>query len=100
MDVGEKTIMSTERLSLRLFQKSDAKTVATLCNNYNIYKSTLYLPYPYDINDALTWIETHHDNFINDKLYEFAITDKQTGQVVGAIALSNNKGFNHGELAY
>lgn len=101
MDIGEKKIrISTERLILRLFQKSDAKTVVTLCNNYNIYKSTLYLPYPYHINDALTWIETHYDNFINDKLYEFAITDEQTGEVVGAIALSHNKSFNHGELAY
>jgi RimJ/RimL family protein N-acetyltransferase len=100
MDVGEKAIMSTERLALRLFRKSDANTVATLCNNYNIYKSTLYLPYPYHINDALTWIETHYDNFVADKLYEFAITDKETGEVFGAIALSNNKSCNHGELAY
>jgi RimJ/RimL family protein N-acetyltransferase len=100
VDLQEKIMLTTERLNLRLFQKSDAETVALLCNNYNIYKSTLYLPYPYHINDALSWIETHYDNFIADKLYEFAITDKETGEVFGAIALSNNKNFNHGELAY
>ncbi|MCP1493071.1 phage terminase small subunit [Peribacillus frigoritolerans] len=36
-----KTI-TTKRLVLRLFQKSDAVAVTKLCNNYNIYKNTLY----------------------------------------------------------
>lgn len=52
----------TDRLVLRLFQKSDATAVARLCNNYNIYKNTLYLPYPYSIEDAISWIEHHLDN--------------------------------------
>ncbi|NYV66904.1 GNAT family N-acetyltransferase [Bacillus sp. Gen3] len=92
--------ISTERLVLRLFQKSDAEAVTNLCNNYNIYKNTLYLPYPYTLEDALTWIDHHLDHFNADKSYEFAITDKETGRVYGAIALSNNKKFNNGELAY
>ncbi|ALC92897.1 acetyltransferase [Bacillus sp. FJAT-18017] len=83
-----------------MFQKSDAETVATLCNNYNIFKSTLYLPYPYHLSDATNWIEHHYENFIADKSYEFAITDKGTGKVFGAIALTNNKRFNQGEVAY
>ncbi|MCI1615892.1 GNAT family N-acetyltransferase [Heyndrickxia oleronia] len=92
--------ISTERLVLRLFQKSDAVAVTKLCNNYNIYKNTLYLPYPYTLEDALTWIGHHLDHFNADKSYEFAITDKENGRVYGAIALSNNKKFNNGELAY
>ncbi|MDH5163015.1 GNAT family N-acetyltransferase [Heyndrickxia oleronia] len=92
--------ISTERLVLRLFQKSDAEAVTKLCNNYNIYKNTLYLPYPYTLEDALTWIGHHLDHFNADKSYEFAITDKENGRVYGAIALSNNKKFNNGELAY
>lgn len=35
-DNQNKTI-TTERLLWRLFQKSDALTVAKLCNNYNLY---------------------------------------------------------------
>lgn len=35
-----------------------------------------------------------------DKSYEFAVTDKETGELYGAIALSNNKRFNQGEIAY
>lgn len=97
---GEKLIIQTERLVLRLFQKGDAETVVTLCHNYNLYKNTLYLPYPYCVNDALSWIENHYDHFMTDKSYEFAVTDKETGELYGAIALSNNKRFNQGEIAY
>ncbi|AMM94675.1 acetyltransferase [Peribacillus simplex] len=94
-----KTITS-KRLVLRLFQKSDAVAVTKLCNNYNIYKNTLYLPYPYSIEDALSWIEHHLDNFNTNKSYEFAITDKESEELYGAIALSNNQKFNNGEIAY
>jgi [ribosomal protein S5]-alanine N-acetyltransferase len=94
-----KTI-TTKRLVLRIFQKSDAVAVTKLCNNYNIYKNTLYLPYPYTIEDALSWIEHHLDNFNANKSYEFAITDKESGELYGAIALSNNQKFNNGEIAY
>ncbi|WP_096187381.1 GNAT family N-acetyltransferase [Evansella halocellulosilytica] len=98
-DKQNKTI-TTNRLVLRLFQKSDAAAVTKLCNNYNIYKHTLYLPYPYSIEDALSWIVHHSDHFNADKSYEFAITDKESGELFGAIALSNNETFQNGEIAY
>ena len=97
---SENRTLTTKRLILRLFQKSDAAIVAKLCNNYNIYKNTLYLPYPYSDDDALAWIERHLENFEEDKAYEFAITDKASGDLFGAIELSNNKKFQNGELAY
>ncbi|WP_067726984.1 GNAT family N-acetyltransferase [Oceanobacillus damuensis] len=98
-DRQNKTI-SAERLMLRLFETSDATEVTKLCNNYNIYKNTLYLPYPYVITDALSWIENHVSNFNDNRSYEFAVTDKITGKLYGAIALSNNQKFNHGEIAF
>lgn len=52
-DAQNKTL-TTERLILRLFQPSDAPDVARLCNNYNIYKNTMYLPYPYTEADAIS----------------------------------------------
>ncbi|MFD0048413.1 GNAT family N-acetyltransferase [Actinomycetes bacterium NPDC127524] len=93
-------IIDTNRLRLRLFNETDAQEVAKLCNNYNLYKNTLYLPYPYSIEDALSWIKNHLDNFNDDKYFEFAITDKTTEELYGAIALSNHQKFNNGELAY
>ena len=35
-----------------------------------------------------------------NKSYEFAITNKESGELFGAIALSNNLKFNNGEIAY
>jgi len=98
-DSLNKTI-TTKRLVLRLFQTSDASEVTRLCNNYNIYRHTLYLPYPYSIEDALSWITNHLANFNDNRSYEFAITDMITGKLYGAIALSNNRNFNNGEIAY
>ena len=93
-------MITTERLLLRQFQKSDAETVTKLCNNYKIYKNTLYLPFPYTSADALAWMENHVENFNANKSYEFAITDSVSGELYGAIALSNNQKFNNGEIAY
>ena len=98
-DSNARTI-TTERLQLRPFELSDAKRISELCNNYNIYKSTLTLPYPYPIESALNWIPTHKENFDNDKLYDFAITDRNSGALYGAIGLSNNKAHKNGEVAY
>lgn len=98
-DRQNKTI-KTNRLLLRLFDKSDAEAVTNLCNNYNIFINTLYLPYPYTLHHALTWIEHHYDNFIAGKAYEFAVTDKETGELYGAIALSHNHSFHQGEIGY
>lgn len=90
----------TDRLELRLFDKQDAEMVKELCNNINIYRTTLYIPYPYTLNDALVWIECHKKNFDEDRSYELAITDKENGDLLGAISLSNNRQFNNGEIAY
>ncbi|MCL2353292.1 MAG: GNAT family N-acetyltransferase [Defluviitaleaceae bacterium] len=92
--------ITTERLILRPFQLSDAPQVSHFCNNYNIYKSTLSLPHPYPEEAATAWIKTHADNFKNNKSYEFAITDKATGQLYGAIGLSNHQHNKNGELGY
>lgn len=96
----EKRTITTERLILRPFDLSDAQRVYELCNNYNVYKSTLTLPYPYPLDCALSWIPTHEDNFNNNKHYEFAITDKGTSKLYGAIGLTNKQTHRNGELGY
>lgn len=42
----------TERLVLRTLRMTDAEQVAALCNNKNLYESTLHLPFPYAVADA------------------------------------------------
>ncbi|CAM3858737.1 GNAT family N-acetyltransferase [Mesobacillus thioparans] len=92
--------ITTDRLKLRLFQESDAPDVARLCNNYNLYKSTLHLPYPYSIEDALGWMAAHQEQFDADRFYELAVTDRESGELYGAVALSNIEKYSNGEVAY
>lgn len=96
----ETRTITTERLILRPFQLTDAKRVFELCNNYNVYKSTLTLPYPYSLECAKSWIETHEDHFKHNRSYEFAISDKYTGELYGAIGLKNNQLHKNGEIGY
>jgi len=96
----EKRSITTKRLILRPFKIEDAQRISELCNNYNIFKSTLTLPYPYPIESALAWIPTHEENFASDKSYEFAITDRETSELYGAIGLGNNQKHKNGEIAY
>ncbi|ETT69624.1 acetyltransferase [Paenibacillus sp. FSL R7-277] len=93
-------MIETERLRLRLFKPTDAKDVSYHCNNYNIYKSTLTLPYPYPLECAVDWIANHKQNFHLDKMYDFAITDKADGQLYGAVGLSNHPSHHNGEIGY
>ena len=92
--------MTTDRLRLRFFTEQDANDVQKLCNNINIYKTTLYIPHPYTVENALLWMKNHRKNFAENKGYEFAITNKETGELLGAIALSHNERHKQGELAY
>ena len=92
--------ITTERLLLRRFTAADAPEVSRLCDNYNMYKSTLNLPYPYPLESALEWIATHDESFTSGRMYEFAITNKESGKLYGAIGLSHQQAHRHGEIGY
>ncbi|MFS0750026.1 GNAT family N-acetyltransferase [Oceanobacillus sp. 1P07AA] len=93
-------IIETERLTLRPFTLEDAEDVAKLCDNYNLYKTTLNIPHPYTLESAKGWISSHEQNRREDTLYQFAITDKDSGELYGSISLSNRKSHQNGEIAY
>ena len=97
---AEKRFITTSRLILREFTLSDAENVSQLCNNYNVSKGCLGLPFPYPLEKALNWIPTHKEKFDTDQAYEFAITDKDSGILYGAICLFNNQMHKNGEIGY
>ncbi len=92
--------IETERLILRRFTQDDAKMVSHYCNNINLAKSTLALPFPYPIESAIGWIQMHQGWFDEDIRYEFAITSKSSGTLIGAVGLGNNKVWHNGEIGY
>ncbi|WP_297436478.1 GNAT family N-acetyltransferase [uncultured Clostridium sp.] len=90
----------TNRLILRVMDFDDALEISRLLNNYNIYKVTRILPFPYTEDDALAWIAGHKFGIKSDRVYNLAIVDKNTKELYGTVALSNNKEDNNGELGY
>jgi len=87
-------------LELRPLTQADALRIAEYCNNYNLYKTTLSLPYPYTLEDAKSWIEMAEANAKEQKSFEFAIVEQASGLLVGVVGLSQNKANRKGELAY
>ena len=92
-------VLTTERLTLRSFNPADASTVQDLAGNYNVSKSTLNIPYPYENGMAEEWISTHLEDWNSRTRLVYAITLTGTGQLIGAISL-HDIDESQGELGY
>lgn len=90
--------IETERLLLREYVLGDAEDLAKICNNYNIYKYTSNIPYPYEKQNAISYITYLKEN-PESKNYVFAITDKNSSTLYGSISIGVNKS-NIGEIGY
>ena len=95
------TQIETDRLILRPFKINDAQRVYELLADGEIGKHIGYLPDPYNLDDAQTWLSSHEEQIKNKTGLPFAMTDKQTGDIIGSISLSSiSKEHRHAELGY
>ncbi len=92
--------IETERLILRLFETSDAGRVRELAGDKEIADTTTNIPHPYEKGMAEEWISTSRIKFESGECVHFAIILKATQELIGAIGLVIDKGFNKGELGY
>lgn len=92
--------LQLERLILRPFDLDDAKVVKELAGDKYIAEMTLNIPYPYEDGVAEEWIETHSNNFNEDRSLSLAIIYKEDKYLIGAISIGCTKKFDHGELGY
>lgn len=94
-------MIETDRLIMRLFKDADAEKVYEACNDINIAKTTLAIPFPYTLEDAKSFIK-HTSKAIDDQTaYTFAIALKENiNEVVGSISLSVKRPSNKAELGY
>lgn len=97
---AEQPNVQTERLRLRPFQLSDAGDVQALAGAREVAATTLNIPYPYEDGMAEAWISTHRSEFEAGTLATFAIIERTTEQLVGAMGLVINKEHERGELGY
>ena len=92
--------LNSERLILRAFTIDDAKDVHRLAGDKLIADTTLLIPHPYPDGAAEQWIETHNELFLRGTDYIFAITEKTSAELIGAIGLTVNISIRIGELGY
>jgi ribosomal-protein-alanine N-acetyltransferase len=96
----EQPVLETERLIIRPFTIADAGDVKRLAGEREIADTTLNIPHPYEDGMAEGWIATHKPRFEAGSLCNFAITLKDSGELVGAIGLVITRRFDHAELGY
>lgn len=93
--------LTTKRLVLRPFTLADAPRVQQLAGDPAIAATTLAIPHPYEDGLAETWIAEHRPMFEQREGVIFAITLKDTGELVGAISLLDiHADFQRAELGY
>jgi RimJ/RimL family protein N-acetyltransferase len=93
-------VIETERLLLRPFELSDASRVRELVNRREIYEVTSLIPYPYDEGMAEAWISTHKKAYFEDRGVIFAIVEKESLELIGAIGIGGDKENKRGTLGY
>lgn len=92
--------LRTERLVLRPFELDDVPDVTRLAGDAEVASTTLNIPHPYAPEMAESWIRAHATWWGAGELANFAVTLRESGEVVGAIGLVLNTRHENAELGY
>ena len=95
-------MIETKRLIIRPFVPTDAKRVYECCNDYEVVKTTLGIPWPYSEKMAESWIGRKAEEAKNGSSYEYAICLKEdVNNIVGCISLmGTDSAAKKAELGY
>jgi 8-oxo-dGTP diphosphatase len=102
MDAPAFTALSTERLTLRPWQDSDATSLHRLLNDWEVIRTLTRVPFPYSRKDAQSWIATSRERLGQGSAYNLAITglDGEKEILVGGIGLNVDPANRAGDLGY
>jgi len=95
----EQPTIETERLLLRPFSVEDANVVQQLAGKRKVSDTTMNIPHPYTDGMAESWISTHPSNWENRTGVTYAITIKDSKELIGTVSLSKINGAQS-ELGY
>jgi [ribosomal protein S5]-alanine N-acetyltransferase len=92
--------LSSLRFDLRPFTLADAPAVQTLAGAREVAATTLSIPHPYEDGLAEEWIRTHAPGFAAGVLMNWAIVERSTRRLLGAIGLNIQAAHERAELGY
>ena len=95
-------MFETKRLIIRRFKMEDAFDIYESCNDFEVAKTTLGIPWPYTIEMAEGWIGKLGPREEAGSSYEFAICLKENpNKIIGCIALTDvNPKAKRAEMGY
>ncbi|WP_228055409.1 GNAT family N-acetyltransferase [Lusitaniella coriacea] len=96
----QQPILQTQRLVLRPFNLADAPDVQRLAGAREIAANTAHIPHPYEDGVAEVWIEQNAVSFQEGKSLAFAIVERQSSRLCGAIGFGISIVNVHAELGY
>ena len=80
-------MMENERLIIRPFTHDDAHDVYECCNDYEVVKTTLGMPWPYTEDMARGWINNQKARAKEGISYELAICFKDNpNKIIGCVS--------------
>ena len=92
--------LMTETLRLRKIKISDVPSLLKYCHNKKISEQIINIPYPYREEDAVFRINFVWQGFKNKERYVFAITLKNSDELIGEIGLHMDKSNNSAQFGY
>ena len=92
--------LETKRLILRPFNLQDAPVVHALVSAREIADTTLAIPHPYEPGMAEAWIGSHQKGYDEGNSVHFAITVRESSQLVGSIGLQIQPVHSYAEMGY
>ena len=95
----QKRVLQSETLRLRPFEAGDIPAVYALAREKAIADTTL-VPHPYARDDAEAFVKRTRDWWREDEAYVFAITDRASGDLRGAMGIHPVPQHKRAELGY
>ena len=96
----EETTIESERFRMRPMRPSDAELVQQYVSDPEVALTTGEIPHPYPDGAAIEWISTHDDLRKKGQLEIFAIVERDSDLLVGAIDLRRGEFAHIHEVGY
>lgn len=93
-------VLQTPRLRLRPFTPADAADVHRLVGDREVAHTTANIPHPYPEGAAEAWIASHAAGLASGRAIVYAITDRESGALWGAIGMMLAPEHQRAELGY